>query len=146
MCTGEETAALDEITVIHQDGDEFAILVRDHVIRVDQPYRAGGEDAGPTPVELFVASLAACAGHYGHRYLAKQGLRGEGLEIRAKYMMSMGRPARVTRIRMEVQCPTGLSPAHLDGLMKAIEGCTVHNSLHRPPAIELEVAPCAQAA
>lgn len=134
-----EAGALDKITVLHQEGDEFAILVRDHVIRVDQPYRSGGRDAGPTPVELFVASLAACAAHYGRRYLARHGLRSEGLEVTADYTMSMARPARIPRVRLQVRCPTDLPATHLEGLKQAMEGCTVHNTLHRPPAVRLEI-------
>jgi putative redox protein len=41
-----------DIAVTHVSADRFAIQVR------------GGQDAGPTPTELFAASLAACVGFY----------------------------------------------------------------------------------
>jgi uncharacterized OsmC-like protein len=45
-------------------GDRFVLEVRGHQLYVDQPREAGGSDAGPTPTELFVASLAGCVGFY----------------------------------------------------------------------------------
>ncbi|MBO2447954.1 OsmC family protein [Actinomadura barringtoniae] len=130
---------MNAITVIHRQNDEFAILIRDHVVHVDQPYSAGGENHGPTPVELFVASLAGCAAHYGRQYLAAHGQPSEGLRVSADFATSCARPARVTRVRLVLHTPLRLSDDLLTGLLAAVDGCTVKNSLARPPVIETEV-------
>ena len=60
-------AAHDRVTTDAIGGDAYTISVRGHVLRVDQPTDAGGGDTGPTPTELFVASLAACVATTGCR-------------------------------------------------------------------------------
>src|SRR6266540_5083244 len=65
------------LTVTHLYGDAFEIEVRGHHLTVDQPVDAGGADLGPTPTELFAASLAACVGFYAVRFLRRHGLRSE---------------------------------------------------------------------
>jgi hypothetical protein len=48
------------VRVDYRHGDRFDIRIRDHMVTVDQPADVGGDDAGPTPTELFVAGLASC--------------------------------------------------------------------------------------
>ncbi|MCP9972001.1 OsmC family protein [Actinomadura madurae] len=126
---------MGEMLVVHRENDAFAVLVRDHVIHVDQPYGAGGMDIGPTPVELFVASLAARAAYYARRFLARRGLPATGLEVTAGYVMGPGVPARVSRIDLRLRPPTRLSEGDADGLLAAVEVCTVDNALLAPPNI-----------
>jgi putative redox protein len=126
---------MSEMLVVHRENDAFAVLVRDHVIHVDQPYSAGGMDVGPTPVELFVASLAACAAHYARRYLVRRGLPANGLEVTADYAMAPEVPARVSRIELRLRPPVRLPDADTGGLLAAVERCTVHNSILRSPRI-----------
>ncbi|XRQ09829.1 OsmC family protein [Actinomadura welshii] len=137
---------MSEMTVVHREHEAFAVVVRGHVIRVDQPYSAGGTDDGPTPVELFVASLAACAAHYARRYLVRHGLPADGLEVTAGFAMSATAPTRVSRIGLRLRPPVRLSSVDAEGLRRAVEGCTVHNSVVDAPRIGLELETAAEAA
>lgn len=137
---------MGEMTVIHRDGDAFAVLVRDHVLHVDQPYRAGGMDVGPTPVELFVGSLAACAAYYARRHLKLRGLPADGLEVSADYAMSAGAPARVTRVDLRLRPPIRLGAQAAEELRAAVSACTVHNSIIDPPRVGVDVEAAVQAA
>ncbi len=49
--------------VTGRGGDQYEIRIGDHTVTVDQPVDNGGTDTGPTPTDLFVASLASCAAH-----------------------------------------------------------------------------------
>jgi putative redox protein len=127
-----------EITVRHADGDRFEVDVRDHVLTVDQPFPAGG-DAGPTPVELFVASLAACVAALARRYLARHGLPVSGLTVTAEHEATE-RPTRVTAIRLALTLPDGVPEARRRALLAVAAHCTVHNSLRTPPAVTITLA------
>ena len=50
-------------------------------VRTDQPKDSGGDGAAPTPFELFLASVGACAGHAMLAFCRKQGLATDGLEL-----------------------------------------------------------------
>ena len=131
---------MSEMRVVHREGDAFAVLVRDHVIHVDQPYAAGGMDAGPTPVELFVASLAACVAFYAGRYLTRHGYTRDGLGVAVDYDLATDRPARVAAIRLIVHIPDDLPAERLPALHAVISHCTVHNSLTAPPTVTIDLA------
>lgn len=127
------------VTVTHLDADQFKIDVRGHRVLVDQVHK-DSDEAGPTPTELFVASLAACVGHYAERFLRRHELSRDGLRVDCDWTMLAANPPRVGRIALTVTPPEGL-PDHLQaGLREAIEHCTVHNSLRFPPQVTTEVA------
>ncbi|HKY50249.1 MAG TPA: OsmC family protein [Candidatus Limnocylindria bacterium] len=132
------------IEVTHEKGDRFRVSVRGHRLVTDQPIDAGGGDAGPTPTELFVAGLAACVAFYGGRFLRRH--TDGSVSVTCTYDMSEDRPARVTAIRILVDVPTALRSDVRDGLRRAIEHCTVHNSLRTPPDVRISVRDAVPAA
>lgn len=135
-----------EITIHHHYDDQFAVLVRDNLIQVDQPIEVGGGDAGPTPTELFVASLAACVAFATRRYLARHGLPADGLEVAATYTMSDRPPARVTGVELRILPPTVIADDRRKALIAVAEHCTVHNTIMRTPEIRIGIDIAARAA
>lgn len=127
------------IEVRHEAGDRYAAVVRGHRLVVDQPVDAGGLDAGPTPTELFVASLASCAAHYAGRFLQRHGLPDGELAVEADFTMSLEAPSRVTSIALRIALPDVPEPIRA-GALRAAERCTVHNSISRAPRIEVTAA------
>jgi putative redox protein len=126
-----------ELTVTSIGGDRHRVLVRGHELVVDQPVEAGGTDAGPTPVELFVGSLASCVAHYARRAL---GHDGSSPTVRCTWNMSETPPWRVRTIDIDVVIPAGTTSARLEAVRRAISHCTVHNTLQDPPAVRIDAA------
>lgn len=50
------SADTEQMAVRFASGESYEVAVRGHLVRVNQPVDAGGQDSGPTPTELFVAS------------------------------------------------------------------------------------------
>lgn len=136
---------MEEITVIHRDQDAFAVFVRDYVVQVDQPTRTG-EESGPTPVELFVAAMAACAAHFACHHLKKEGLPYNGLEVGARYLLGGPPPQRVSRLTFVVRPPARLRTEDTDAMIQAIRDCPVTRSLMVPPDLQIELDDRARAA
>jgi putative redox protein len=126
------------ITVSHTRGDRMAIRIRGHDLISDQPIDAGGDDAGPTPTELFVGGLAACVGFYAERFLRRHG-GAAGLTVTCDFAMSTERPSRVASVDLWVDVPEPLREDVRDALLRAAEHCTVHNSLRTPPAVRIQI-------
>jgi putative redox protein len=124
--------------VRHEAGDRFRIAIRGHEVVVDQPMYDGGGDAGPTPTELFVAALASCVAYYAERFLVRHDVDPAGLAVRCDWEMAGDRPARVGSIAVQVTPPYDLPAKLLDRLQAVVEGCTVHNSLVRPPSVSID--------
>ncbi len=52
-----------------------------HVVFIDQPRPAGGTDAGPTPLEYLMCSLAGCIGSIGRIVAHQKKIALRGMEI-----------------------------------------------------------------
>lgn len=130
------------IFVHHEAKDRFRIEIRDHQLFVDQPPPAS-DDTAPTPTEMFVASLAACAAFFGRRFLVRHGLPDGGLSVTSDY--DWGPDYKfVERIKIRLELPQPISPELEAGLMRAVERCTVDASIRAQPEIVREiVAPAA---
>lgn len=126
------------LRVLHRGGDEFDILVRGHVLTVDQPEADGGDDSGPTPTELFVAGLASCVAFYARRYLSRHQLPTAGLAVETSYELAR-KPARVGTVSMRLVVPDGVPPERREALLAVASHCTVHNSLVTPPEVSLDL-------
>ena len=118
------------LSVRHLGGDRYDTHVRGHWLVLDQP--ASG-DAGPTPVEAFVASLAACAAFYAGRFLARPGVAGHRVDCR--YEQDTG--GAVTLVSLSLR--TAPLPDALNaGALRAMEHCTVLRSIRGP--LEVTIA------
>lgn len=125
------------ITVSYEGGDRLKIDVRGHSVVADQPVEDGGEDTGPTPTELFAASLAACVMHYAQRFLRRHNLSTDGLRVTCDYAWAEG-PHRVGSFDLEVDAP-GLVDSKRAAFSRVIEHCTVHASITHAPAISIRM-------
>jgi putative redox protein len=128
-----------EIAVTYLDRDALAIDVRGHRVVVDQPTDAGGEDLGPTPTELFVASLAACIGFYAERYLRRHDLPTDGLAVRTSFRFGEGRPSRVASMALRLVLPAPIPAERMEALRRVVDHCTVHESIRNEPDIRIEI-------
>lgn len=112
------------------------VVIRGHRLVLDQPPEALGTDEGPTPTELFVASLAACSVHYARSYLGKHG--HEEVAADCSFRTSEDRPHRVTEVDLMLELPAHLGEDRLVAALRAASHCTVHNSLAQPPLTRLD--------
>lgn len=126
------------IRVDHREGDLFAISVRHHTLLADQPLEEGGSDAGPTPTELLVVSLASCVAFYARRFLARHDLRSDGLSVLASFAMA-ARPARVSDIQVSITVPDGVPEDMHERLLAVASHCTVHNTFETPPRVTVSL-------
>lgn len=133
--TGGPTDAAS-MRVDYRSGDRFDISIRDHVVTVDQPADVGGDDAGPTPTELFVAGLASCVAFYARRYLRRHQLDASGLRVETSYRLA-SKPARVAQVDLRICLPADLPAARREGLLAVASHCTVHNSITTTPEITI---------
>ena len=128
------------IGITFTGGESYEALVRGHRIAVDQPPGFGGADSAPTPVELFVASLATCVAFYAGRYLTRHGHGRDGLTVSAAFAMASDGPARVSDIRLVVRVPASLPAGRRSALHGVVSHCTVHNTLVSVPSVAIELA------
>jgi putative redox protein len=77
-------ATFKTVDISARMGERFRIesRIRDHVLIVDQAKAAGGEDAGPTPLEYLFLSLAGCVASIARIVANQQKLPLRSMEVR----------------------------------------------------------------
>jgi uncharacterized OsmC-like protein len=111
-----------------------------HDILFDQPGTVpGGEDRGPSPFDVLVASIAACAHYFAAAYLYARGLPTAGLVVEAEADKQQLPAPRISRLALKVRVPPKLRPEHLVGIERAIRRCPAYGTLVHPPAIEIAI-------
>ena len=103
------------------------------IVSTDQPRAAGGDGAAPSPFQLFLASIATCAGFYVLSFLKQRGMdRGAGLTLTTIPDPNSG---MVAEVQIDVRLPAGFPEKYRDAVVRAVNQCTVKRHLARPPAI-----------
>ena len=120
-------------------GARFDIVSGRHTLVTDQPVEDGGQDAGMSPVELFVGSIASCVGYFVGRYCARHKIACEGFTVDADWSYAE-QPHRVGSVSMRINLPAQLTPEQRERLLKVAHGCTVHQSITVPAAIRIDLS------
>jgi putative redox protein len=128
---------MSQIEVNREAGVRFETDIRGHRLVFDQLIEDGGCDLGPTPTEVFVASLAGCVAYYATRFLERHDQHSDGLRVRAEFTMA-ARPSRVGSVELVLSVPF-LPDALRAPLLAVVDHCTVHNSLRLAPAVHIEL-------
>lgn len=128
------------LTVAYHGGARYDITSGRHRIVTDQPEEDGGHDAGMSPVELFVGSVASCVGYFVGQFCARHDIAREGLAVDAEWEMAEI-PHRVGKIALAIRLPHRLTPDMKERLLKVAHGCTVHQSLSGAPAVTIHLNP-----
>ncbi len=126
------------ITVKHRHGQSFGIQVRGYPLVCDEPVTLGGDDEGPTPTELMVAGLAACAADEVVKCLIAAGLSHDLTEVAADFTWDAdGR--RVASIRLSVTLPDAINENTRQKVMLSMFACPARKMLAEPPNVEYEL-------
>ena len=107
-----------------------------YTIRTDQPPQGGGEGSAPPPFDLFLASIATCAGIYVKGYCDARGLATEGLGLEMQIEREPEKH-RVVRLVLEIKLPEGFPEKHREAVIRAADLCAVKKHILSPPAFEI---------
>ncbi len=128
------------LTVTYHGGTRYDVISGQHRIVTDQPAEDGGHDAGMSPVELFVGSVASCVGYFVGQFCARHDISREGLVVDAEWELAEG-PHRVGKIALAIRLPHRLTPDMKERLLKVAHGCTVHQSFSSIPIVSIQLNP-----
>jgi ribosomal protein S12 methylthiotransferase accessory factor len=108
-------------------------------VRTDQPPEGGGEGSAPQPFDLFLASIATCAGIYVKGYCDARSIATEGLGLEMRIERE-GAKHRVARLVLEIKLPEDFPEKHREGVVRAADLCAVKKHILQPPAFEIRTA------
>lgn len=125
-----------DIEVSFPGGKRVDARVGSFVVCTDQPAQEGGDGGAVSPFDLFLASLATCAGFYVLGFCQTRNLSMEGIGLRqhVEYDPATKLPSR---IRLELRLPVTFPEKYRASVIRAAESCKVKKTIAAMPAIEI---------
>ena len=111
---------------------------RDFVVKTDQPEKHGGDNSAPSPFELFLASLATCAGFYVKAFCMERGISTDGMRIIQEVEPGSQR-GLLNKVKLEILVPQDFPEQYKSALINAANICTVKKVIQNPPEFEITV-------
>lgn len=130
------TTQSSRIQVSFPGGKRVDAVVGDQTIRTDQPPERGGEGSAPEPFNLFLASLATCAGLYVLIFCQRRDIPTDRLSLVQDQVFESG---RLRGIRLSIVVPADFPAKYLDAVRAAAASCHVKKTLSDPPDVEVVV-------
>ena len=117
-----------KITTHHKGDMLFESKVGNHTISIDVPPSMGGSDRGPTPPQIFVASLGSCIGAFVANYCANSGLDATGLSVDVSFD-KVEDPTRLANVRVQVNLPNADTKGREKAILRVAGHCPVHETI-----------------
>jgi uncharacterized OsmC-like protein len=95
-----------------------------------------GKDRGPTPPQLFVASLSSCIAIFATSYCNNAGINAEGLSVSLSFD-KLKDPAKLANFKAQIKIPKGDVGKREKAVIAAASHCPIHETIHLPQEVEI---------
>jgi len=126
-----------DIRVKFPGGRRVEAAINGHHIVTDQSLAHGGDGSAPEPFELFLASIATCAGSYVVGFCQARGIPIDWIELVQRHQLDD--TGRLSRVELELSLPRNFPENYRAALVRAIEGCKVKKTLANAPEVVASV-------
>jgi len=107
-----------------------------HTVHTDQPVAVGGTDTALSPFDLFLGSLATCAGLYAMRFCEQREIPTAGLGVTLEPIREPG-AKKLGKVRIEVMLPAEFPEKYREAIIRAVDQCAVKKAIADPPEFEV---------
>jgi putative redox protein len=122
-----------EIRVSFSGGKRVDAHLPGQVIRTDQSPAHGGDGSAPEPFQLFLASLATCAGIYVLGFCQARSIATEGIELVQHH--AFDETGRLVGVRLEISVAADFPARYVPALERVAAKCAVKRVLENPPEL-----------
>ncbi|MBN2123735.1 MAG: OsmC family protein [Deltaproteobacteria bacterium] len=120
-------------------GKRVDARIGERIIRTDQDVREGGDGSAPEPFQLFLASIATCAGIYALEFLrAREMDHGNtSLTMTCEFDES-GRVCR--KLIIDLKLPEDFPDKYRKAVVRTMDLCSVKKHMVAPPEFEIKTS------
>jgi ribosomal protein S12 methylthiotransferase accessory factor len=105
-----------------------------HVVRTDQSPEHGGRGSAPEPFDLFLASLAACAGAYVLGFCQARNIATDRIVLLQQHRFREPED-RLEHVELQLMLPDDFPEKYRAAVVRAAAHCKVKKLLAAPPEI-----------
>jgi len=126
---------MGNITTYYKGDMLFESRMGRHSLLIDVPPVMGGHDRGPTPPEVFIASLGSCVGAFVVNYCNQAGVDTREMTVDVSFDKAED-PARLTNVKVTVKLPHGACGRRKEALRRVAEHCPVHETINTIESVD----------
>jgi ribosomal protein S12 methylthiotransferase accessory factor len=105
-------------------------------IETDQSVEHGGDASAPEPYDLFLASLATCAGAYVTGFCGNREIPME--RVRIVQSWDRDKDGNLCTVALTIEVPEDFPEKYHDALIRVANKCSVKKTLENPPQFSIE--------
>ena len=113
-------------------------VIGNNIIHTDQTLKNGGEETAPAPFQLFLASIATCAGYYALEFCQSRNILTEGMSLSMVPELNT-ELKRYTHISISLQLPVHFPEKFHNAIIRSMNLCTVKKHLIDPPDFDINL-------
>lgn len=126
-----------EINVNFLDNLRLEAKFDDFTVVTDQPIRYKGDGSAPSPFDYFLASSALCAAYFVRVYCLARDIPTHNIRLSQNNIVDPEN--RYNQIfRIQVELPEDISDKDRQGILRAIDRCTVKKVVQTGPDFQIE--------
>lgn len=126
-----------QINVRFLDNLRLEASFDDFKIVTDQPVRYKGDGTAPSPFDYFLASSALCAAYFVKIYCNSRNISTEDIKLTQDNIVDPENRYNQT-FNIQVEIPESISERDREGIIRAIDRCTVKKTIQQSPAFIID--------
>lgn len=123
---------MKEIEISFPGGKKIDAQIGDFVVHTDQALANGGAETAPEPFQLFLASIATCAGIYALEFCQAREISSEGMALTMSCEWDEKKQG-IEKLHIELKVPPGFPDQYKKAVVRAMDLCTVKKHIIHPP-------------
>ena len=127
--------APEEIVVRLPGGRRVDASIGRHTVKTDQPVDNGGEDSAPSPFQLFLTSIATCAGIFVQGFCAKRDIPTQ--EISIVLRPAYGADGVLSSVDLDVRLPPSFPDKYREAILAVVNQCSVKKAIAAQPTFNV---------
>ncbi|MES9854250.1 MAG: OsmC family protein [Candidatus Thiodiazotropha sp. LLP2] len=129
---------MNPVEVSFTGGKRIQAQVAGFTIETDQPAKYGGEASAPAPFDLFLGSLATCAGIFAWNFCESRQLSTDGLALKMECIEDE-KKKMIGSIIFHLTLPNDFPERYRSGIIRAMELCAVKRHMHTAPEFTIAI-------
>lgn len=128
-----------KVNIEYEGKKKFIATSGANKIIIDQPKEKGGDDAGMSPLGVFLVSVGSCVAVYAQRYCEGAHIDATGLTVEVNADLSEEKPTMFRTIKVAVHLKSDIGDKK-EAFLRFIKNCPIHNTVHNSATVDIAVA------
>ena len=113
--------------------------IGDFIVKTDQPLKNGGSASAPEPFEIFLTSIATCAGIYALEFCSVRKIPTQGMALTMQCDFDDG-GKNCRKLTINLRLPPHFPPRYKKPIIKMMDLSSVKKHIVDPPQFEIGVS------